>query len=141
MTNKSYWKKMPTGRTLKSNALYFGYQGVMAIGFERKRRLGLALSKYLTSPTQPTKCKIFYVLSENKQQKQVFSTKQNTKHFPPQRPKEESFKRPLSPSTFTETCKNLRNAHGHRQFPGGPVVRITNVKSFQRMSSHNLSKK
>ena len=38
-------EKMATGRTLKSNALYFRYQGVMAIEFERKRWLGLALSK------------------------------------------------------------------------------------------------
>ena len=27
-------EKMATGRTVKSNALYFGYQGVMAIGFD-----------------------------------------------------------------------------------------------------------
>ena len=36
--------------------------------------------------------------------------KQNTKHFPPQGLKVKSFKRPLSPLTHTETCKNLQNA-------------------------------
>ena len=63
----------------------------------------------------------------NKEQR-MFSTKQNTKCFPPQRLKVESLKQPFLRISYTATCKNIRKAPCSPPVSIlGPPVRITTV--------------
>ena len=62
--------KMATGRTLKSNGPYFGYQDEMAIDFDCKRRLAFTLSRISHSTDTGKKIKyLFLCSSNNKEQK------------------------------------------------------------------------
>ena len=64
---------MAAGRTLKSNALYFGYQGVMVKWFEQKDELVLLFKKNISlhrhnqQNVKPLTC-----LLKNKEQKKSF---------------------------------------------------------------------
>ena len=110
----------------------------MAIENERKRRLGFASSLKSNNTDTTKKSKISYQFVED--QRAEKSTFSDVKHFRRNSRRWSSSKLPLTPLTYTETCKNLQNLPVHRLLLGCSRHRVKNVKSPLRRSSGNFFK-